>query len=201
MPEPRCTEGWLPRSMTRSCDCTELLTKHLMCLTAQAVVYCGFGVAARLGLVLPHLCHYSALYQVAHKNITQFCAKQRSTGDTRGRQWWVGDAGLCREELERQQAKEHYEKMHLAGKTDEARADLARLALVKKQREEAAKKREEERKGLFAACSVSAVWVCSLAAVVLIFAFLYPQFIHVLSQPIIYFIVHCGKLTVKLQLD
>jgi len=51
------------------------------------------------------------------------------------------------EELEKQQAKEHYEKLHLAGKTDEARADLARLALVKKQREEAAKKREEERKG------------------------------------------------------
>jgi len=37
--------------------------------------------------------------------------------------------------------------MHLAGKTDEARADLARLALVRKQREEAAKKREDERKG------------------------------------------------------
>ena len=55
--------------------------------------------------------------------------------------------GLCREELERQQAKENYEKMHLAGKTDEARADLARLALIKKQREEAAKKREDERKG------------------------------------------------------
>lgn len=51
-----------------------------------------------------------------------------------------------REELERQQAKEHYEKLHLAGKTDEARADLARLALIRKQREEAAKKRDEERK-------------------------------------------------------
>ena len=40
--------------------------------------------------------------------------------------------------------------MHLAGKTDEARADLARLALIKKQREDAAKKREEERKGVYA---------------------------------------------------
>ena len=49
--------------------------------------------------------------------------------------------------MEKQQAKERYEKLHLAGKTDEARADLARLALVRKQREEAAKKREEERKG------------------------------------------------------
>jgi len=54
---------------------------------------------------------------------------------------------ICREELEKQQAKERYEKLHLAGKTDEARADLARLALIRKQREEAAKKREDERKG------------------------------------------------------
>ena len=56
----------------------------------------------------------------------------------------------CREELEKQQAKERYEKLHLAGKTDEARADLARLALIRKQREEAAKKREDERKGMYA---------------------------------------------------
>ena len=61
---------------------------------------------------------------------------------------------MCSEELERQQAKEHYEKMHLAGKTDEARSDLARLALIRKQREEAAKKRDEERKGLCGAVSL-----------------------------------------------
>ncbi|ESO02558.1 hypothetical protein HELRODRAFT_161839 [Helobdella robusta] len=51
-----------------------------------------------------------------------------------------------REELEKQQAKERYQKLHEAGKTEEARADLARLALIRKQREEAAKKREEEKK-------------------------------------------------------
>ena len=34
------------------------------------------------------------------------------------------------------------------GKTDEAQADMARLALIRKQREETAKKREQERKGL-----------------------------------------------------
>lgn len=51
-----------------------------------------------------------------------------------------------REELEKQQAKAHYQKMHMEGKTDEARADLARLALIRKQREEAAKKREVEIK-------------------------------------------------------
>ena len=69
--------------------------------------------------------------------------------------WWYRNIWLaltlcCREELEKQQAKERYEKLHLAGKTDEARADLARLALIKKQREDAAKKREDERKGTHA---------------------------------------------------
>ncbi|KAJ7305907.1 hypothetical protein JRQ81_010273 [Phrynocephalus forsythii] len=51
-----------------------------------------------------------------------------------------------REEIERQKAKERYMKMHLAGKTEQAKADLARLAIIRKQREEAAKKKEEERK-------------------------------------------------------
>ena len=51
-----------------------------------------------------------------------------------------------REELEKQRAKVHYQKLHAAGKTNEAKADLARLAIIKKQREEAAKRREEEMK-------------------------------------------------------
>ncbi|XP_037522044.1 28 kDa heat- and acid-stable phosphoprotein [Rhipicephalus sanguineus] len=51
-----------------------------------------------------------------------------------------------REELEKQRAKQHYQKMHAAGKTEEARADLARLALIRKQREEQARKKEEELK-------------------------------------------------------
>ena len=37
--------------------------------------------------------------------------------------------------------------MHAQGKTEEARADLARLAIIKKQREDAAKKRAEEQAG------------------------------------------------------
>lgn len=52
-----------------------------------------------------------------------------------------------REELERQKSKERYQKLQMEGKTEQARADLARLAIIKKQREEAAKKREELRKG------------------------------------------------------
>ncbi|XP_028843957.1 pdgfa associated protein 1a [Denticeps clupeoides] len=51
-----------------------------------------------------------------------------------------------REEIEKQKAKERYMKLHLEGKTDQARADLARLAIIKKQREDAAKKRDEVRK-------------------------------------------------------
>jgi len=51
-----------------------------------------------------------------------------------------------REEIEKQKARENYQRLHAAGKTEEARADLARLALIRQQREEAAKKREEDRK-------------------------------------------------------
>ena len=51
-----------------------------------------------------------------------------------------------REEIDKAKAKAHYQKMHAAGKTDEARADLARLAIIKKQREEAKEKREAEAK-------------------------------------------------------
>ena len=38
-------------------------------------------------------------------------------------------------------------KLHLEGKTEQARADLARLAIIKKQREDAAKKRDDIKKG------------------------------------------------------
>jgi len=56
---------------------------------------------------------------------------------------------IYREELERQRKKLHYQKLQAEGKTDEARADLARLAIIKQQRAEAAKKREDEKKGWF----------------------------------------------------
>jgi len=51
-----------------------------------------------------------------------------------------------REAIEKEQARQRYEKLHAEGKTDEARADLARLAIIKKQREEAAKKKDQEKK-------------------------------------------------------
>lgn len=51
-----------------------------------------------------------------------------------------------REAIEKEQARQRYEKLHAEGKTDEARADLARLAIVKKQREDAARKKEQDKK-------------------------------------------------------
>ncbi|VFQ58857.1 unnamed protein product [Cuscuta campestris] len=50
-----------------------------------------------------------------------------------------------REEIEKQQAHERYMKLQEQGKTDQAKKDLERLAMIRKQREEAAKKREEEK--------------------------------------------------------
>lgn len=58
-----------------------------------------------------------------------------------------------REEIQKQRATAHYRKMHSEGKTEEARADLARLAIIRQQREEAAKKREEEKQAREAAAS------------------------------------------------
>mmetsp|Transcript_35748 Transcript_35748/g.80799 ORF Transcript_35748/g.80799 Transcript_35748/m.80799 type:complete len:266 (+) Transcript_35748:78-875(+) len=49
-----------------------------------------------------------------------------------------------REELEKNAARRRYEELHKAGKTDEAKSDLARLEEVKRRREEAKKQRDEE---------------------------------------------------------
>ncbi|KAI1319676.1 hypothetical protein EDD11_003370 [Mortierella claussenii] len=51
-----------------------------------------------------------------------------------------------REAAEREAAKQRHWKLHLEGKTDEAKADMARLAIIRKQREEAAAKRLAEAK-------------------------------------------------------
>ncbi|XP_037933607.1 28 kDa heat- and acid-stable phosphoprotein [Teleopsis dalmanni] len=53
-----------------------------------------------------------------------------------------------REQIEKQKARIRYEKLHAAGKTSEAKADLARLALIRQQRMEAAAKREADKKAL-----------------------------------------------------
>ncbi|XP_073274289.1 uncharacterized protein [Primulina huaijiensis] len=50
-----------------------------------------------------------------------------------------------REEIEKQKAHERYMKLQEQGKTEQAKKDLDRLALIREQRAEAAKKREEEK--------------------------------------------------------
>ncbi|TPX56931.1 hypothetical protein PhCBS80983_g04196 [Powellomyces hirtus] len=58
-----------------------------------------------------------------------------------------GERELSRREKEalaKERAKAAFWKAQEEGKTDQARADLARLAIIKKQREEAAKKKAEE---------------------------------------------------------
>ncbi|KAG1732687.1 casein kinase substrate phosphoprotein PP28-domain-containing protein [Suillus paluster] len=49
-----------------------------------------------------------------------------------------------REAKEKQEAKDRYWKLHLAGKTDEAKSDLARLRKIKEEREAALAKRKAE---------------------------------------------------------
>ncbi|XP_030968515.1 uncharacterized protein LOC126726068 [Quercus robur] len=50
-----------------------------------------------------------------------------------------------REELEKQKAHERYMRLQEQGKTEQARKDLERLSLIREQRAEAARKREEEK--------------------------------------------------------
>ncbi|KAK4770796.1 hypothetical protein SAY87_031328 [Trapa incisa] len=50
-----------------------------------------------------------------------------------------------REEIEKQRAHERYMRLQEQGKTEQARKDLERLALIRQQRADAAKKREEEK--------------------------------------------------------
>ncbi|XP_040986572.1 28 kDa heat- and acid-stable phosphoprotein-like [Juglans microcarpa x Juglans regia] len=50
-----------------------------------------------------------------------------------------------REEIEKQKAHERYMRLQEQGKTEQAKKDLERLAMIRQQRAEAAKKREEEK--------------------------------------------------------
>ncbi|XP_053680477.1 28 kDa heat- and acid-stable phosphoprotein-like [Anopheles nili] len=51
-----------------------------------------------------------------------------------------------KEELEKQRAAAAYQKRHAEGKTAQAKADLARLAIIKQHRAEAAARREAEKR-------------------------------------------------------
>jgi hypothetical protein len=56
---------------------------------------------------------------------------------------------IYREAIEKERAKAAFWKLQEEGKTDQAKADLARLAIIRKQREDAAKKRVEEQASMF----------------------------------------------------
>ena len=51
---------------------------------------------------------------------------------------------MFREALAKEEAKKRYQAATAAGKTDEAKADLARLAIIREKRAEDAKRRELE---------------------------------------------------------
>jgi len=53
----------------------------------------------------------------------------------------------CREAAEKEAAQARYWKLHQEGKTDQAKADMARLAVIRKKREEAAAQRLAEAQG------------------------------------------------------
>lgn len=56
-------------------------------------------------------------------------------------------AAIFREEAEAKAKKERYAQLTAEGKTDQAKADLARLARIRKEREDAEKRRQQEQKG------------------------------------------------------
>ena len=56
----------------------------------------------------------------------------------------AGPSRREREAMEAQAAKERYWKLQMAGKTDQAKADLARLAKIRAEREAAAAARKAE---------------------------------------------------------
>ncbi|KAK9269127.1 hypothetical protein L1049_000896 [Liquidambar formosana] len=60
-----------------------------------------------------------------------------------------------REEIEKQKAHERYMRLQEQGKTEQARKNLERLSLIRKQRAEAARKREEEKAGIIHSINLS----------------------------------------------
>ncbi|KAJ3861569.1 casein kinase substrate phosphoprotein PP28-domain-containing protein [Lentinula novae-zelandiae] len=54
-----------------------------------------------------------------------------------------------REAKDKKEAQDKYWKLHVAGKTDQAKADLSRLAKIRADREAAAEKRKAEAEGYF----------------------------------------------------
>ena len=126
------------------CSCSELETTH----TGELRIYSS-SVVAPLALLQfgreKKTKGVEGVIEVANPNRMQRKAKKAADLNVDAK---VELSRKEREEIERQRKEAQYRKLHEAGKTDEARRDLARLAIIRKEREEAARMRQVEEKQL-----------------------------------------------------
>lgn len=103
----------------------------------------------------------SKLIEIENPNRVQKKAKKLATLNTNLATAKPELSRREREEIEKQRAQAHYQKLHAEGKTEQARADLARLAIIKQQREEAQRRRELEKKGrhVYIASSMTNIYI------------------------------------------
>lgn len=106
----------------------------------------------------------SKLIEIENPNRVQKKAKKLATLNTNLATAKPELSRREREEIEKQRAQAHYQKLHAEGKTEQARADLARLAIIKQQREEAQRRRELEKKGrhFYITSSMTNIYICNV---------------------------------------
>ena len=104
------------------------------------------GAHALIEIENPNRVHKKAVQKVSALNIETASATS-SGGSKSGNGPKPELSRREREEIDKQKAQAAYQKLHSQGKTEQAKADLARLAIIKQQRQEAADRREKERKG------------------------------------------------------
>lgn len=103
------------------------------------------GVSGLIEIENPNRVHRKAAEKVTKVNLDE--KPSGSSGGGRGASTKPELSRREREELDKQRAQANYQKLHAEGKTDQARADLARLAIIKQHRAEAAARRDAEKKG------------------------------------------------------
>lgn len=106
------------------------------------------GVHGLIEIENPNRVHKKAVLKVSNLD-AEIGASSSSSGTPAAAAAPTPVADLSRrerEEIERQKKQANYQKLHAQGKTEQARADLARLAIIKQQREEAALKRDAKKK-------------------------------------------------------
>ena len=126
------------------CSCSVLETTH----TVELCIYSSSAVAPLALLQFGRekkTKGVEGVIEVANPNRMQRKAKKAADLNVDAK---VELSRKEREEIERQRKEAQYRKLHEAGKTDEARRDLARLAIIRKEREEAARMRQLEEKQL-----------------------------------------------------